>query len=85
MADCTAAALQLLRDILGNQGRVQLRLADLDDVEMDLAAGHLLQVAAQLLDVRALLADDDAGPGRMDRDARLLSRPFNHDPRHAGL
>src|SRR5689334_23551763 len=55
------AALQLVGNALGDELRVDLRLADLDDVEADVRAGHLLQLALQLLDVRALLADDHAG------------------------
>src|SRR5690606_29881665 len=83
-AECHAA-LELLRDVLGDQRGVELRLADLDDVEMHLRAGHLGQVAAQLLDVLALLADDHAGPRRMDGDARALGRALDHHPADAGL
>src|SRR5215475_2665872 len=79
------ATLQLLRDVLRYQLGVDLRLADLEDVEMHLAAGHLLQVVAQLLDVGALLADDDAGARRVNGDARLLGRPLDDDAADAGL
>src|SRR5262245_6468728 len=52
------AALELLGDVLGDELRVDLRLADLDDVEVDLAAlGDAGEIGAQLLDVRTLLAD----------------------------
>src|SRR5206468_11410324 len=54
---------------------------DLLDVEADLAAHHLAQVAAQRLDVLALLADDHARPRAVDRDARVLGRPLD---RHLG-
>src|SRR5919109_4715167 len=54
------AALQLLADVVGDQLGVDLGLADLDDVEAHLGARHLGEVGAQLLDVGALLADDDA-------------------------
>ena len=79
------AALQLLRDVLGDQLGVDLRLADLDDVEVHVAAGHPRQLGAQLLDVRALLADDHARPRRVDRHPRLLGRPLDDDARHARL
>jgi hypothetical protein len=52
---------------LGDQRRVDLGLADLDDVQVHLDFGHLHQLLAQLLDVGALLADDHA------RDARCGS------------
>ena len=44
--------------------RVDLGLADLLDVEADVAAHHLAQLGAQRLDVLALLADDDARAAR---------------------
>ena len=57
-------ALELLGDVLGHQLGVGLRLADFDDVQVNLAVRHGGHVLAQLFDVRALLADDHA------RDAR---------------
>ena len=71
--------LELLRDRVGDELRVDLGLADLLDVEADVAAHHLAQVGAQRLDVLALLADDDAGPRAVDRDARVLRRPLDRD------
>src|SRR5215469_16073162 len=79
------AALQLLGNAVGDQLRIDLGLADLDDVEADLALGHLAEIATQLLDIDALLADDDAGTGRMDGDARLLGRALDDDAADAGL
>src|SRR5688572_23693704 len=79
------AALQLLRDVVGDQLGVNLGLADLDDVEADFRARHLGKVGAQLLDVGALLADDDARARGVDRDPRLLGRTLDHDPRHTRL
>src|SRR6476469_1115203 len=64
--------LELLRDRIGDQLRVDFGLADLLDVETDVAAHHLAQVAAQHLYVLALLADDDTGARAVDRDARVL-------------
>src|SRR6478672_1222345 len=54
--------LELLRDRVGDELRVDLGLADLLDVEAHLHAHHPAQHAAQGLDVLALLADDDPGP-----------------------
>src|SRR5712671_3022203 len=79
------AALQLLGDAVGDQLGVDLRLADLDDVETDLALGHLGDVGTQLLDVGALFADDDAGARRMNGDARLLGRALDDNATDAGL
>src|SRR5262249_30807166 len=42
-------------------------------------------LAAQLLDVGALLADDDARTRRLDRDAALLVRALDHDARDRRL
>src|SRR5690606_11209845 len=79
------APLQLLRDGLGDQLGVDLGLADLDDVEMRLALRHVGDLAAQPLDVRALLADHNARPRRVNRDARLLGRPLDDDAADPGL
>src|SRR5262249_45116155 len=61
------ATLELLGDRLGDELRVEFRLADLDDVDDDVRVGELGDLPAQLLDVGALLADDDARPRRLDR------------------
>src|SRR6185437_13645537 len=79
------AALELLCDRFGNQRSIEFGLADFDDVDDDVGGrdvGHLL---AQLVDVGALLADHDARTRRVDRDAALLVRTFDHDARHRGL
>src|SRR6185437_7123514 len=79
------AALELLGDVLGDQRGVDLRLADLDDVQRHLALGHLGEIAAQLLDVGALLADHHARTSGVDRHAGALGRTLDHDLRHARL
>src|SRR5579883_778381 len=79
------APLQLLGDAVGDQLRLDLGLADLDDVEADLALRHLGEIAAQLLDIDALLADDDARARGMDGDARLLRGALDDDAADAGL
>src|SRR3954451_12884145 len=69
---CTAerdAALELIGDALRDELRVDLWLADLDDVQAHFRARHLLQLALQLLDVGALLADDHTGTRSVDGNA----------------
>src|SRR5450432_2266265 len=73
------AALQLLGDRFGNQRGVELRLADLDDIDDDVGGGDIGNPLAQLVDVRALLADHDAGTRRVDRHPALLVRTLDHD------
>src|SRR6185312_10257506 len=63
------AALELVGDTLRDELGVDLGLADLDDVEADLGARHLLELALQLLDVGALLADDHARTSSIDADS----------------
>src|SRR6185295_9763756 len=79
------AALQLLGDRLGDEMRIHFGLADLDDVDVDLRLGHRRDLLAELLDVGALLADDDAGPRRMDGHPALLVRTLHHDARNRRL
>ena len=69
----------------GDQRGVDLRLAHLDDVEVRLRLGHLGQLLAQLLDVGALLADDQARTRGMDRHAALLVRTLDHHLGHRSL
>src|SRR5499426_435149 len=79
------AALELLRDRFGDELSIELRLADLDDVDHDVGFRELGDLLAKLLDVGALLADDDARPRRLNGDAALLVRPLDHDLRHRRL
>src|SRR5882757_4848225 len=79
------AALELLRDRFGDQGGVELGLADFDDVDDDVGGGDVGNLLAQLVDVGALLADHDARTRRMDRHAALLVRPLDHDPGYGRL
>src|SRR5262249_20168562 len=59
-------ARQLLGHALGDQLGVDLGVLDLEDVELDLLAGELLQVAADPVGLRAAPPDDDAGPRRVN-------------------
>ena len=69
----------------GDELGVQFRLADLDDVEVQLTVCEVRQLLAQRLDIRALLADDDTRTRRVDRHAALLVRTFDDDLRHTRL
>jgi hypothetical protein len=51
---------------------------------MNLGRGEARQLAAQLLDVGALLADQHPGAGRVHRHAALLVRALDDDLRDAG-
>src|SRR3954452_18785483 len=78
---CTAerdAPFELIGDALRDELRVNLGLADLDDVEAHFGARHLLQLALQLLNVSALLADDHTGARGRDGDAADLRRTLDH-------
>ena len=65
------ALLKLLRDVLGNQLRVGVGGADLDDRESDGLADQLFHFLAETLDLLAALADHDAGSGAVNVDADL--------------
>src|SRR5437667_1203356 len=79
------ALLQLERDILGDELRVQLGMDDLLDVEVDLLARAGLQLVLQLLDFCALAPDDDAGARGEDRDPCAIRRALDVDLRDAGV
>src|SRR5580704_14526430 len=79
------AALELLRNRFGDQGGVELGLADFDDVDDDVGIGDVGDLLAQLVDVGALLADHDAGTRGVDRHPALLVRALDHDSRHCRL
>src|SRR5262249_36389857 len=73
------AALELLGNALGNQCGISLGLAHLDDIDVHFALGELLHLGADLVDVRALLADDDARARSVDRHAALPVRTLDDD------
>ena len=60
------AAGQLLGYALRYQLGVDLGVLDLEDVELHLLAGQLLQITADAVSLGAAAADDDAGPGGVD-------------------
>src|SRR6188768_1747079 len=67
------AAGQLLGDALGNQLRVDLGLLDLEDVQLDLLAGELLQLATQAVGLGPAATDDDAGARGVDVDTHTVT------------
>ena len=79
------AALQLIAHTGGHQLGVDFRLADFNDVQAHVAAGHLGDLLAQLLDVRTLLADDHAGARSKDGHAAQLGRTLDHHLGDGGL
>src|ERR1700682_3479206 len=79
------ALLELLRDRVGDELRIDLGLADLLDIEPDFGAHHLAQISAQRFDVLALLADDHAGARAVNGYACVLGRAFDRDLAHRGV
>src|SRR5581483_10527530 len=77
-------ARQLLGDALRDELRVDLRRLDLEDVEVDVLAGELLEVAADAVGLRAAPADDDAGTGGVDVDVDPVPGALDLDPADAG-
>src|SRR6266540_1159020 len=71
------AALELGRDVLGDELRVDLRLPDLDDVQVDLVRREGLEVLLDRLDPGAALADHDARARGVDVDLDLVRRPLD--------
>src|SRR5437868_7064497 len=79
------ALLELARDRVGDELRVELGLADLLDVHVHRNAHEALQRVAKALDVLALLADHHARARREDGDARVLGRALDHDLADGGV
>ena len=78
-------ALELEGDVLRHQLCVEVRPPHLVDVDEDLPRGELPQLLLELLDLRPLLADDDAGTGRVDVDLGLVGGPLDLDLGDAGV
>src|SRR6185295_18817782 len=62
---------------LSHQLRLGLGVLDLEDVQLHLLAGQLLQVGANAIGLGAAAADDDAGPRGVDIDTDPVARPFD--------
>src|SRR5579862_3103652 len=78
------AALQLLRDRLRDDHRVQLRRLELLDVDLDRPSHQAAHVLAHLVDLRAALADDQARARGPEPDPDLLADPLDVDAGDAG-
>src|SRR5208282_458347 len=80
------AALELERDILGHQLRIEVGAAHLVDIDKRVAPLHqLLDINLQLVDFRALLADHDTGARRVNVYFGLVGHPLDFNPRDAGV
>src|SRR5256886_5034202 len=77
--------LELLRDRLRDELRVELGPLDLVDVDVDGLAGHPVDVLAQRVDLDARLADHDPRPSRIDVDRDPLCVLADQDVRQAGV
>mmetsp|Transcript_25926 Transcript_25926/g.33159 ORF Transcript_25926/g.33159 Transcript_25926/m.33159 type:complete len:211 (+) Transcript_25926:585-1217(+) len=78
-------ALQLLSDGLANQRRVEFRLAYFNDVEVQLGVGHLGDLLAKGLDVRAFFTDDHARTRSVNSHTALLVRALDDHTCDTGL
>src|SRR6202034_3378459 len=77
-------AQQLLGHALRDELRVHLGVLHLEDVELNLLAGELLQVAADPVSLRAAAADHDAGARRVDVHPHPVRGPLDLDLGDAG-
>ncbi len=68
---------QLLRDTLGDELGVRLRVADLEDVQLDLLGGQLLELAPDAVGLGAAATDDDARTRGVDVDADAVPRALD--------
>jgi hypothetical protein len=75
--------LELLRDRLGDELRVELRALDLVDVDVHGLVRHAVDVLAERVDLDARLADHDPGPGGEDVDRDPLCVLADQDVRQA--
>src|SRR6516225_490851 len=67
------ALLELQRNVLRHQLCVELRLVHFENIDVHVAAGALLDLLLQLVDLSALAADDDARTRSADDDAQLVA------------
>src|SRR5918997_5995306 len=71
------AAGELLGDALGDQLRVGFGVLHLEDVQLHLLAGELLQLAADAVCLGSAAADDDARARGVDVDADTVTGPLD--------
>ena len=79
------ASLELLGDGLRDEVGVELGALDLDDLNAHMAAGDLLELLAEHVDLGALLADDDARTGSRDDDLDLVAGSLDLHARKGGI
>src|SRR6185312_5612114 len=77
-------ARQLLGDTLRDELRVDLRRLHLEDVEVDVLAGELLEVTPDAVGLGAAAADDDARTRGVDVDVDAVTGALDLDPADAG-
>src|SRR5215510_13600302 len=58
---------------------------DFLNIDVNLSIGPLLDIGFQLVDFRTLAADDDPGPGGMNRDAKFVGHALDFDIADAGM
>ena len=73
------ALFELLRDRIGDQLRIDLRLADLFDIDVHWHAHDLRQRRLQHFDVFAFFTDHDTRTRRVNGEARVLGRTLDDD------
>src|SRR5699024_4084256 len=64
--------LQLISDASCDQTRIQIRICDLNDVEVYVLAGHLLQLLLQGFDVLTVGTDDNTRTSSADHDRHTV-------------
>src|SRR5574343_1029151 len=77
--------LELLSDGIGDQLRIDFRLADFFNRHMDGNAHDALKVRTKLFDVFALLADDHTRTGGVNGDASILGRTLDEHATNGGV
>src|SRR5206468_3261717 len=77
-------ARQLLGDALRDELRVDLRRLHLEDVEVDVLAGQLLEVTTDAVGLGTAAADDDAWTCGVDVDVDPVARALDLNPADAG-
>merc|ERR1712137_790256 len=78
-------ALQLLSDGLANELCVEFRLANLNNVQVQLGIGHGSDLLAKNFDVRAFFADDHARTRGVNGHTALLVGAFDDHAGNTGL
>ena len=79
------AAFDLTGDAVSDDGGIDLGALHLEDVDLDILLGDLLQLFLQLVDLLAALADDDTRTGSVDGDGDELQGALDDDAGEAGL